>query len=68
MGEKFEKLLSEPSVIAQVVGKAVTTPHPKALYIAPRLARILTRVRKLMGSERLRDMAERQFLGIPKKM
>ena len=66
--QAFEKLLSDPSVVAKVVSEAVTVPHPKAIYTAPRLARILTRVRKLMGSERLRDLAERQFLGIPRKM
>jgi short-subunit dehydrogenase len=68
MGPGFEKMVTAPTSIAQVVGEAVTVPHPKPIYTAPRLARNLIRVRKLLGSERLRDLLERRFLGVPNKM
>src|ERR1700761_1934164 len=52
MGPGFEKMVTAPTSIAEVVGKAVTAARPKAIYTAPRLARNLIRVRRILGSER----------------
>jgi short-subunit dehydrogenase len=68
MSPDFEKMVTDPNAIAKVVGEAVTDPRPKAVYTAPRLARNIIRINKLLGSERLRDAFGRRFLGLPTKM
>jgi short-subunit dehydrogenase len=68
MSPDFEKMVTDPKAIAKVVSEAVSDPRPKAVYTAPRLARNIIRVHKLLGSERLRDTFGRRFLGLPSKM
>ena len=68
MSPGFEKMVTGPNAIAKVVGEAVTSPKPKAVYTAPRLARNIIRINKLLGSERLRDAFGRRFLGLPTRM
>jgi short-subunit dehydrogenase len=68
MSPDFEKMVTDPITIARVVGEAVTVPRPKAIYTAPRLARNIIRINKLLVSERLRDAFGRRFLGLPTKM
>jgi short-subunit dehydrogenase len=68
MSPDFEKMVTDPDAIAKVVGEAVTDPKPSAIYTAPRLARTIIRINKLLGSERLRDAFSRRFLGLPNKM
>jgi short-subunit dehydrogenase len=68
MSPDFEKMVTDPSAIARVVGQAVTDPRPKAIYTAPLFARNIIRISKLLGSERLRDAFGRRFLGLPSKM
>lgn len=68
MSPDFEKMVTDPIVIARVVGEAITVAHPKAIYTAPRLARNIIRINELLGSERLRDAFGRRFLGLPTKM
>lgn len=67
-GARFDNLAADPSVIADVVERAITAKRPKAGYIAPRAARIMVRIGRLLGSDRLRDRATRAFMQLPAKM
>ena len=68
MSSDFEKMVTDPNAIARVVSAAVTDPRPKAIYTAPRLARNIIRINKLLASERLRDAFGRRFLELPTRM
>ena len=68
MSPAFDKMLSDPAIIAEVVQEIVTAERPKPVYTAPRMARTLTLVHKMLGSDRLRDAFARRFIGLPKEM
>lgn len=68
MSPDFEKMLAKPAVIADVVAKAITVDRPKSVYTAPRLARNLVRITKLLGTDRIRDAFARRFIGLPSQM
>jgi NAD(P)-dependent dehydrogenase (short-subunit alcohol dehydrogenase family) len=68
MGPEFDKMVADPTVIADVVQTIVTTDRPHPIYTAPRMARNMIRVHKLLGSDRLRDAFARRFIGLPKRM
>ena len=67
-GPRVEGMAADPSVIADAIAHAITTRRPKSAYMAPRAARIMMRLVKLMGSDRLRDRSTRAFMGLPEKM
>ncbi len=66
--ERLQKMAGDPAVIADVAQRAVTATRPKSAYTAPRAARIMLWVGKLLGSDRLRDWSTRAFMGLPGKM
>lgn len=66
--ERLQKLAADPAVIADVAQHAVSAARPKPAYVAPRAARVMLRVGKLLGSDRLRDWSTRAFMGLPGKM
>jgi NAD(P)-dependent dehydrogenase (short-subunit alcohol dehydrogenase family) len=68
MGPEFDKMVADPAVIAEVVQKIVTTNRPQPIYTAPRMARNLVLIHKLLGSDWLRDAFARKFIGLPKIM
>jgi NAD(P)-dependent dehydrogenase (short-subunit alcohol dehydrogenase family) len=67
-GSKLESMAVEPSVIADVIAQAISAHRPKSAYMAPRAARIMIGVGKLLGSDRLRDSSTRAFMKLPAKM
>lgn len=67
-GERLENLAGDPSVIADVIAQAVTAKRPKSAYMAPRAARIMVGIGRLLGSDRLRDTATRAFMHLPARM
>lgn len=67
-GPRLDQLAGDPSVIADVVAQAITAKRPKSAYIAPRAARIMVRIGRLLGSDRLRDRATRAFMQLPERM
>jgi NAD(P)-dependent dehydrogenase (short-subunit alcohol dehydrogenase family) len=67
-GPRVEGMAASPSVIADTIAQAITARRPKSAYLAPRVARIMMRLVKLMGSDRLRDRSTRAFMGLPEKM
>lgn len=68
MSPEFDKMVANPTVIADVVQKIVESARPRSIYTAPRMARNLALVHKLLGSDRLRDAFARRFIGLPKTM
>jgi len=68
MSPEFDKVVADPKVIAEVVQKIVESQRPDPIYTAPRMARNLVRVHKLLSSDRLRDAFARRFMGLPKTM
>ena len=68
MGAAFDGLVADPSVIADVVERELRSTKPKAVYIAPLLARKIVRLRAMMLTEKLRDTFGRKFMGLPKSM
>jgi short-subunit dehydrogenase len=64
----FQKKLSPPSVIADVLEQIVKSEHPDPVYTAPSLAKNLVKFHVLMASDNLRDGFNRTFLGLPKTM
>ena len=68
MSPDFEKMLAKPAVIADVVAKAIMADRPKSVYTAPRLARNLVLITKLLGTDRIRDAFTRRFIGLPSQM
>lgn len=67
-GPRLGELAGDPAVIADVVERAITAHRPKTGYIAPRAARIMVRIGRLLGSDRLRDRATRAFMHLPARM
>lgn len=67
-GPKLEQMAADPSVIADAVQEAITAARPKSAYMAPRAARTMMGITKLMGSDRLRDRATRAFMQLPATM
>jgi short-subunit dehydrogenase len=65
---QFEKHLSDPSVVADVVDKILSAKRPKPVYMVPQMAKVLLTVAALMGSDRNRDAFVRWFFGLPKTM
>jgi short-subunit dehydrogenase len=68
MSAEFEKILADPSVIADVVEVVVKARSPLSSYTAPRLARNLVRMNNLMLTDRIRDSFTRRFIGLPSKL
>lgn len=68
LGPDFDKLVANPSVIADVVQQILITSRPKSVYTAPRVARNMVLVISLLGTDRLRDALTRRFIGLPKTM
>jgi short-subunit dehydrogenase len=68
MGPEFDRMVADPKLIAEVVEEIVTTKRRRSIYTAPRMARNLVLVHKLLGSDRLRDAFARRFIGLPKTM
>jgi short-subunit dehydrogenase len=68
MSPQFEKHLSDPSVIADVVDNILSTKRPNPVYTVPKMAKVLLTVAALMGSDRNRDAFVRWFFGLPKTM
>ncbi|WP_426440400.1 oxidoreductase [Bradyrhizobium genosp. P] len=68
MSSEFDKMVADPKVIADVVQEIVETKNPNPIYTAPRMARNLSLVHKLLGSDRVRDAFARRFIGLPKTM
>jgi NAD(P)-dependent dehydrogenase (short-subunit alcohol dehydrogenase family) len=66
MSDEFTKMLADPQNVADVIGKVVTTDHPKAIYNGTSLAGKILFIHKMMMSEKLRDAFTRKFLGLPK--
>jgi len=67
-GKRLENIAADPSVIADVIAEAITARRPKSAYMAPRAARIMIRIGKLLGSDRLRDGSTSAFMKLPAKM
>lgn len=67
-GPQIETMAADPSVIADVIEKAITVRHPKSAYVAPFAGRMMLLVGKLAGSDRRRDALNRLLLKLPKKM
>lgn len=61
---RIENMAGAPSVIADVVEKAITAERPKSAYVAPTAARIMLQIAKLIGN----DAFTRGFLKLPRKM
>ena len=68
MSPEFEKRLSDPSVVADVVDSILSAKRPKPVYMVPRMAKVLLTVTALLGSDRNRDAFLRWFFGLPKTM
>ncbi|CAB3738784.1 hypothetical protein LMG3458_05552 [Achromobacter deleyi] len=66
--ERLQKMAGDPAVIADVAQRAISAVRPKSAYTAPRAARVMLWVGKLLGSDRLRDWSTRAFMGLPAKM
>ena len=66
MSDEFTKMLADPQNVADVIGKVVTTDHPKAIYNGTSLAGKILFIHKMMMSEKVRDAFTRKFLGLPK--
>jgi NAD(P)-dependent dehydrogenase (short-subunit alcohol dehydrogenase family) len=67
-GPKLESMAADPAVIADTIAEAIAARRPKSAYMAPRAARIMIGVGKLLGSDRLRDASTRAFMKLPAKM
>ncbi len=61
---RVENMAADPSVIADVVEKAITADRPKSAYVAPAAARIMLTITKLIGN----DAFTRAFMRLPRKM
>jgi len=68
MAPEFEKSLSDPKVVADVVDTILAAKQPKTVYLVPFMAKVLLTMTALMGSDRNRDAFVRWFVGLPKKM
>jgi short-subunit dehydrogenase len=68
MSPEFEKRLSDPNVVADVVDKILSAKRPNPVYMVPWMAKVLLIVSALMGSDRTRDAFVRWFFGLPKTM
>jgi NAD(P)-dependent dehydrogenase (short-subunit alcohol dehydrogenase family) len=68
MSPEFEKNLSDPTIVADLVETILSSKRPKPIYMVPRMAKILLTMTALMGSARNRDAFVRMFVGLPKKM
>ena len=66
MSDEFTKMLADPQNVADVIGKVVTTDHPKAIYNGTSLAGKILFIHKMMMSEKARDAFTRKFIGLPK--
>lgn len=67
-GDRLERMAGEPSEIADAIARAIAAKRPKSAYIAPRTARLMVGVGRLLGSDRLRDRATRAFMQLPERM
>jgi NAD(P)-dependent dehydrogenase (short-subunit alcohol dehydrogenase family) len=67
-GPQLERMAADPSVIADAIAQAITARRPNSAYMAPRAARIMIGIGKLLGSDRLRDWSTRAFMKLPAKM
>lgn len=68
MSPQFEKNLSDPSVVADLVDNILSAKRPKPVHMVPRMAKVLLTMAALMGSDRNRDAFVRWFFGLPKTM
>jgi NAD(P)-dependent dehydrogenase (short-subunit alcohol dehydrogenase family) len=66
MSDEFTKMLADPQNVADVIGKVVTTDHPRAIYNGTSLAGKILFIHKMMMSEKVRDAFTRKFIGLPK--
>ncbi len=67
-GEQLEKMAADPSVIADVIEKAITVRRPESAYVAPFAGRMMLFLAKLAGNDRRRDALNRWFMKLPVKM
>lgn len=67
-GPQLENMAANPSVIADVIEKAIIAQRPKSAYTAPFAGRMTLFISKLAGTDRGRDALNRLFLKLPKKM
>lgn len=68
MSPDFEKRLSDPSVVADVVDNILSAKRANPVYMVPRMAKVLLTMTALLGSDRNRDAFVRWFFGLPKTM
>lgn len=68
MSAQFDKLVADPSIVADVVQRILSSNRPKSVYMVPRMANVLLTFTSLMGSDRVRDAFVRKFIGLPKTM
>jgi NAD(P)-dependent dehydrogenase (short-subunit alcohol dehydrogenase family) len=66
--DRLAKAAADPSVIADVVEKAVASKHPRSVYTAPFAGRMMVRIQRWAGFDCLRDKMTRSFMGLPKRM
>jgi hypothetical protein len=55
-------------MIADAVQEIVSAGYPKPVCTAPRMARNLSLVHKLLHGDRLRNAFARRFIGLPNTM
>jgi short-subunit dehydrogenase len=65
---QFDKAVADPRIVADLIKRILSTRHPRAVYMVPRMAKVLLSITALMGSDRVRDAFVRKFIGLPKSM
>jgi short-subunit dehydrogenase len=68
MSASFDKMLSDPKVVADVVERILSTKRPKSAYMVPFMATVTLTLVSLLMRDRLRDAFIRKFIGLPKTM
>jgi len=67
-GTQLEKMAADPSVIADVIEKAIMARRPESAYVAPFAGRLMLFLAKMAGKDRRRDAMNRWFMKLPVKM
>ncbi|MEH6422307.1 oxidoreductase [Pseudomonas sp. CGJS7] len=67
-GEQLQGMAGTPDQIADTIEQALRARRPRSAYIAPRAARTMIAIGRLLGSDRLRDRAMRAFMRLPATM
>jgi NAD(P)-dependent dehydrogenase (short-subunit alcohol dehydrogenase family) len=68
MSPAFDKMLSDPKVVADLVERILKTKRPKSVYMVPFMANVTLTLVALLWSDRWRDAFIRKFIGLPKTM